>query len=74
MAEIIINVPNDIAKEMGRMHFVNWNEILVKDILLSLNEREIVESILARSKMTEKDAEEIDRIVKRDLFEKHYKA
>lgn len=74
MAEIIINVPNDIAKEMDRLHFVNWNEILVKDILLSLNEREIVESILMRSKMTEKDAEEIDRVIKRDLFEKHYKA
>lgn len=46
---------------------------LVKDILLFLNEREIVESVLAQSKMKEKDVEEIDNIIKRGLFEKYYK-
>ncbi len=33
------------------------------------NERKIVESILKRSKLKEKDVEEIDSIIKRDLFE-----
>ncbi len=74
MAELTIDVPNDIAKQMEKMRFLNWNEILLRDILFSLNEREIVESILEKSKLKEKDVEEIDEIIKRDLFEKYYKA
>lgn len=73
MTELVLNVPNDIAKEMKRARFINWNEKLVKDILFFLNEREIVESILERSKLKEKDVEEIDNIIKRGLFEKYYK-
>lgn len=38
-----------------------------------MDERDIIESILARSKLKEKDAEEIDIIIKRGLFEKYYK-
>ncbi len=52
---------------------MNWNEKLVKDIRFFLNEREIVESILAKSKLKEEDIEEIDNLIKRDLFEKYYK-
>lgn len=73
MTELVLNVPNDIAKQMKKLHFINWNEKLVKDILFFLNEREIVESILARSKLKEKDVEEIDTVIKRGLFEKYYK-
>ncbi len=63
MTELVVDIPNDIAEEMKRLRFINWNEKLVKDILLFLNEREIVESILAKSKLNEKDAEEIDDII-----------
>ena len=73
MTELVVDIPNDIANEMKRARFINWNEKLVKDILLFLNEREIVESILARSKLKEKDVEEIDNIFKLGLFEKYYK-
>ena len=38
-----------------------------------MNEREIVESILAKSKLNEEDVEEIDNLIKRGLFEKYYK-
>jgi len=72
MTEIILKVPNEIAKEMEEMQFIDWNEVLVKNILLILSERDIVESILMKSKMTEEDVDEIDQIVKRDLFEKYY--
>ncbi|HLB72041.1 MAG: hypothetical protein OIN88_09585 [Candidatus Methanoperedens sp.] len=73
MTEITINVPDEVAKKMEKMRFINWNELLVRDILFRLSERDIVEAILAESKMTEEDAEELDRIVKRGLFEKHYR-
>ncbi len=58
---------------MKRLRFINRNEKLAKDILLFLSEREKVESILERSKLKEKDVEEIDNIIKRGLFEKYYK-
>ena len=57
MAELVVDTPANITEEMKR---------------LLLNQREIVESILNRSKLKEKDAEEIDNIVKLDLFEKYY--
>ncbi len=72
MTELVVDIPADIAEEMKRLRFINWNEKLVKDILLFLNEREIVESILNRSKLKEKDVEEIDKIFKLDLFQKYY--
>ena len=73
MTELIIDVPNEIAKDMKRVRFINWNEKLVKDILFFLNEREIVESILMKSKLKETDVEEIDNLIKSGLFEKYYK-
>ncbi len=72
MTELVVDIPAYIAEEMKRLRFINWNEKLVKDILLFLNEREIVESILDRSKLKEKDVEEIDNIFKLDLFQKYY--
>jgi hypothetical protein len=72
MTELIIDVPNEIAKDMKRLRFINWNEKLVKDILFFLNEREIVESILMKSKLKETDVEEIDNLIKSGLFEKYY--
>lgn len=72
MTELILDVPNEIAKDMKRLRFINWNEKLVKDILFFLNEREIVESILMKSKLKETDVEEIDNLIKRDLFENYY--
>jgi len=73
MTELTIDIPNEIAKDMKRMYFINWNEKLVKDILFFLNEREIVESILMKSKLKETDVEEIDNLIKSGLFEKYYK-
>jgi len=45
MTELVIDIPNDIAEEMKRLRFINWNEKLVKDILLFLNEREMMDKI-----------------------------
>ncbi len=73
MAELVVDIPNDIARDMKKFRFTNWNEKLVKDILFFMNEREIVESILAKSILKEEDVEEIDNLIKRDLFEKYYK-
>lgn len=73
MTELIIDIPNEIAKEMKRVHFINWNEKLIKDIVFFLNEREIVESIMAKSKLKETDVEEIDNLIKSGLFENYYK-
>lgn len=73
MTELVVDIPNDIAKEMKKFRFMNWNEKLVKDILFFINEREIVESILAKSRLKEEDVEELDNLIKRDLFEKYYK-
>jgi len=73
MTELIIDIPNEIAKDMKRVHFINWNEKLIKDILFFLSEREIVESILMKSKLKETDVEEIDNQIKSGLFENYYK-
>lgn len=70
MRELIVDIPNDIAKEMKRESFINWNENLFKNFIFTLNERKLVESILSRSKLREEDIEEIDNLIKRDLFEK----
>jgi hypothetical protein len=72
MTELIIDIPNEIARDMNRLRFINWNEKLVKDILFFLNEREIVESILMKSKLKETDVEEIDNLIKSGLFENYY--
>jgi len=31
--QLVVDIPNDIAIEMKRFRFINWNEKLVKDIL-----------------------------------------
>lgn len=72
MTELILDVPNEIAKDMKRLRFISWNEKLVKDILFFLNEREMVESILMKSKLKETDVEEIDNLIKSGLFENYY--
>ncbi|ODS35417.1 MAG: hypothetical protein A7316_03820 [Candidatus Altiarchaeales archaeon WOR_SM1_86-2] len=72
MKKVNIKIPEGIADRMARHELIDWNETLCREITFITSEREVVESILEKSTLTEKDVEDIDRKVKKGLFERYY--
>ena len=70
--ETTLEIPDTIAREMNKHQLINWNEIIAKELIFKVSERQIVEEILKNSKLTEKDAEEISEKIKESLAEQYH--
>ncbi|MBI4980037.1 hypothetical protein HZC30_00600 [Candidatus Woesearchaeota archaeon] len=72
--EMKLQIPDAIGREMKKDQFTNWNEIIVRELFLKVSERQLVEEILKKSKLTEENAEEIGEKIKENLYREHYLA
>ncbi len=72
--EMKLQIPDAIAREMKKDQFINWNETIVRELFFKVSERQLVEEILKKSKLTEEDAEEIGEKIKEKLHREHYHA
>ncbi len=69
-----LQVPDTIGRVMKKRQFINWNEIITRELLFKVSERQLVEEILKKSKLTEENAEEIGEKIKENLYREHYRA
>jgi len=72
MSNVFVDIPDVLSKRMKDHKLINWGEILARELSLAISEREIVEQILGKSVLEEKDVEEMDADIKRSLYESHY--
>lgn len=70
MPSLTLSIPTDLKREMDAHPIINWSEVArgaIRERLESLN---ILNSIAAKSKLTEKDALELGRKIKHSMHER----
>ena len=64
-------VPEDLKKIMEKHKEVKWSEVARSAIWEHAKKLEIIEKLVSKSKLTEKDALEIGRKIKEGIAKKH---
>ena len=64
-------VPEDLKKIMEKHREVKWSEVARNAMRDHANKLEIMEKLVSKSKLTEKDALEIGRKIKEGIAKKH---
>jgi len=73
MPTITLSVPDDLKKEMDKSKFINWSEVAREAIRERISQLNILNAIAAKSKLTEKDALEIGKKIKKSMHERFKK-
>ena len=71
MVNITLAIPEDLKKELQQHREVNWSAVIRKSLQEHLRKVRIAEAIASKSKLTEEDAEEISRKIKREIAKNH---
>ena len=71
MPNVTVAMPEDLKQEMTRHEEVNWSAVMRKAVQEHLRKLAIADAIGQRSKLTEKDVAELDRLVKKGLAKRH---
>ena len=73
MPTLTLAIPKELKSEMESLPELNWSEIARKAISEKVAEYKMFKSIVAKSKLTEKDALELGREVNKGLHERYKK-
>ena len=71
MTNMTIAVPEELYRIMQKHKEIKWSEVARNAILIKAKRLEIIEKILAKSELTEEDAERIGNKIKREIAKKH---
>jgi hypothetical protein len=71
MVNVTLTVPIDLKKHMDEFSEINWSEVARQAINRKIQELVLLRSITSKSKLTEKDVEEIRRKIKAAIAGKH---
>ncbi len=73
MATLTLAVPDNLKKEMELFPELNWSEIAREAISEKVAEYKLFKSIVAKSKLNEKDALEIGAKINEGLYKEYKK-
>ena len=73
MPTLTLAIPKELKSKMDSLPELNWSEIARKAISKEVKEYNLFKSIVAKSKLTEKDALELGRKVNKSLHERYEK-
>ena len=71
MVNITLAIPQDLREELQKHKEVNWSAVIRKSLQQHIRKLNIAEAIAQKSKLTKKDIEEIDKLVKKGIAEHH---
>lgn len=71
MPNVTVSIPEDLKEEMRRHEEVNWSAVIRKAVQDHLRKLAIADAIARKSKLTREDVEDLDRLVKKGLAERH---
>ncbi|MDO8626940.1 MAG: hypothetical protein Q7K42_00610 [Candidatus Diapherotrites archaeon] len=73
MPTLTLAVPKDLKTEMDSLPELNWSEVARDAIAKKIAEYKLFKSIVAKSKLKEKDALAIGKVVNTDLYSEYKK-
>ena len=71
MPTITLSVPSDLKQEMDKSKFINWSEVAREAIRERVSQLAVLNAIAVKSKLTEKDALEIGRKIKKSMWKRY---
>ena len=71
MTNMTLAIPEDLHKIIKKHREIKWSEIARKAMWDQARKLELIDSILSKSELTEKDALEIGRKIKHEIAKKH---
>lgn len=71
MVNITLSIPDNLREKLHRHKEVNWSAVTRKALEEHLKKIEIIETIAQKSELTEKDAQELARKIKKEMAKRH---
>ncbi|MBU0530268.1 MAG: hypothetical protein ABIH52_00660 [Candidatus Aenigmatarchaeota archaeon] len=71
MANVTLTIPEDLKAEMQKHREVNWSEIARKAMREHLRKIHIANAIANKSKLTNEDVKELDKLIKEGMAKEH---
>lgn len=73
MVNMTLALPQELHDIMKKHSEVKWSEVARRALWDYARKLELLDSLVSNSKMTEKDVEEIDKIVKKAMAKRYRK-
>lgn len=71
MTNMTLAVPEDLHRIMQKHKEIKWSEVARQAILAKARKLELMEKLLAKSELTEQEAERIGHKIKQAMAKKH---
>jgi len=71
MTNMTLAIPEDLHKIMKKHKEIKWTEVARQAIWERARKLELMDTLLSKSELTEKDAIEIGRKIKHEIAKKH---
>ena len=73
MVNMTLAVPEELSRVMKKHLEIKWSEIARRALWEHARKLAIIETLLAKSKLTEKDAFELGEKIKQGLHSRHFR-
>lgn len=71
MANLTLAIPADLKAEMKKFAEINWSEVARQAIVEKIQTLEAMDRFLTKSTLTERQANEVGRQIRRRVWKKH---
>lgn len=71
MPNITLSIPDELQMVVKKHTEINWSEIARRAMWEQARRVELMEKLVAKSKFSEKDVEEIDHLIKKSLHRRY---
>lgn len=71
MTNMTLAVPEDLKKIMDKHNEIKWSEVARQAMWKHAKKLELMEKLVSKSKLTEKEALEIGRKIKKEVARRH---
>ncbi|MFH1200259.1 MAG: hypothetical protein V1708_04280 [Candidatus Micrarchaeota archaeon] len=73
MVNVTVSVPDDLKKELDRRMEINWSEVARQAWKAKLGQLELLDSLTASSKASDADIDELGRMLRKNIANRHKK-
>ena len=73
MATLTIHVPEDLKRDLEETTLLGWEQVVIDALQERVSKLKILNAIAAKSKLTEKDALELGKKIKKGMHKRFMK-
>ena len=71
MVNITLSIPNELHELVKKHSEIKWSEIARRAMWIEARKLDLMDNLTAKSKLTEKDIEELDHKIKAGLLKRY---